>query len=93
MDRSNSVSWMIAVVLFIALIIVGYLWINTRRDLANVLAENRGDIMTQRDEIAAKCIGANADREACDEALDELADILREFSAELSVAATTTQTQ
>ena len=93
MDRSNSVSWMIAVVLFIALIIVGYLWINTRRDLANVLAENRGDIMTQRDEIAAKCIGANADREACGEALDECADILREFSAELSVAATTTQTQ
>jgi len=76
-------------VLFIGIIIVGALWINTSRELESVLAENSSDIRSQRDEITDKCSGANADQEACDEALTELANILREFSAELSVAATT----
>ena len=94
MDRSNSMPWLIAGVLFIALIIVGALWINTSRDLENVLSENSRDIRSQRDEIADKCTGPNADKEACDDALTELADILREFSVALSTAATTSaQTQ
>lgn len=86
--------WLIAGVLFIALIIVGALWINTSRDLENVLSENSRDIRSQRDEIADKCAGPNADPEACDDALTELANILREFNAELSVVATSSaQTQ
>jgi len=88
MDRSNSLPWLISGVLFIGIIIVGVLWINTSRELESVLADNSSDIRSQRDEIMDKCTGPNADQEACDEALTDLANILREFSAELSVAAT-----
>ena len=88
MDRSNSLPWLISGVLSIGIIIVGVLWINTSRELESVLADNSSDIRSQRDEIMDKCPGPNAAQEACDEALTDLANILREFSAELSVAAT-----
>lgn len=91
MDRSNSLPWLIAGVLFVIVLVVSYLWISTSRDLQRVLAENRQEITSQRDQIMEKCVGANADRDACDRALTQLSAILQEFSAELSIATTSPQ--
>jgi len=87
--RSNSTPWLIAGIAIVLLVIVAWLWMGTKRDLESVLADSRADIADQRAVIAEKCTGPQADKEECDEALDEMADILREFSADLNTAATT----
>ena len=89
MTHNDSVPWLISGVLLVLVLVVGYLWLSTARELQSVLAENNQEIRSQRDVVAEACAGPKADREACNEALTELANILREFSADLSTAATT----
>lgn len=87
--KSNSTPWLIAGVLLVLLVLVVWLWLGVKRDLESVLADSREEITSQREVIAETCQGANADPEECDAALEEMADILREFSADLETAATT----
>lgn len=90
--KSNSTPWIVAGVAVVLLVVVAWLWLGAKRDLESVLADSKQDITSQRAVIAEKCTGPNADQDECDAALDEMADILRDFNANLETAATTSAT-
>ncbi len=90
MNQNSRMPWILAGLLLLSLVVVSVLLLQTRRDLKDVLAEGRGDITSQRDEIARKCTGDDVNEDECNRALGELADILREFNADLTASATTT---
>lgn len=87
--RESNLAWIIAGVLLVLLIVVGYMWYSSR-DLDNVLQEGREDIGYYRDEIERHCSGPEMDQEQCAEDMEELSDLLREFSADIDASSTTT---
>ena len=88
--RESNLAWIIAGILFVLLIVVGYLWYSNTHDLDNVLMEGSEDIGYWREQIAEHCRGPEADAEQCEEDMEELSDLIREFSADIDAAATTT---
>jgi len=88
--RESNLAWIIAGILFVLLIVVGYLWYSNTHDLDNVLEDGQEDIGYYRDEIAKHCRGPEADEEQCAEDMEDLSDLLREFSEDIDAAATTT---
>lgn len=78
-------------VLVIAVIILGWLWIDTRNDLQNVLANFGSDTRDYQAEIRAKC-GENATQaeieanEECQEVLQNLSDALKDYQGRLENA-------
>ncbi len=84
--RESNLAWIIAGVLFVLLVVVGYLWYSSTHDLDNVLQDGQEDIGYYRDQIAQHCRGPEADAEQCAEDMEALSDLLREFSAEIDSA-------
>lgn len=81
-------TWVLAVAVIILLIMLWGDW-NSSHNLGTVLNNGQNDITTVRDRVQADCRGPDANEARCQESLSELADILREFSANLSTATTT----
>ncbi len=88
--RESNLAWIIAGILFVLLIVVGYLWYSNTQDLDNVLQDGREDIGYYRDQIAEHCRGPEADEKQCAEDMEDLSDLLREFSEDIDAAATST---
>lgn len=96
MDTKESrTAWIIAGVLAVLLVIAVVFWMNTQKDLDAVLTEGREDITVVRDRIAVDCRATDtASQERCQDHLEDLADILEEFSEDVEEAndqATTTE--
>lgn len=88
MDTKEArTAWIVAGVLAILLVIAVVLWVNAKRDLDAVLTEGREDITQVRDRIAVDCRASDtASQERCQDHLEDLADILREFSEDIENA-------
>ncbi len=89
--KSAQTAWTVAAVLAVLLIIALGFWWNAKHDLAKVLESGKQDITAQRDKIRADCALTDAASKAqCGQDLQDLADILREFSTNVAHATTTT---
>jgi hypothetical protein len=88
--NESRTAWIVAGVLLILLIIVGYLWLSQKQDLNTVLQNGKTDIAAARDQITKDCQGPNMDADACKADLNDLAGILSDFSADVQAASTTT---
>lgn len=89
-NKKLKTAWAIAGVLAIILIVVTFLWIRAQNDLDRVLDNGRTDIEAARDRIDAACEGPDASSNAaCRDALDDLADILKDFSDNIEDATST----
>jgi len=93
MDQKTQTGWTVAGVLAIAVILLaGILWYqaeNKQPTMDEVLSEGYEEIALVRAEMQIKCQGPERNDTECEEALEELAAILREFSEDLSDASTT----
>lgn len=90
--RDNNIAWIVAGVLFVLLIIVGYLWLAARNDLMSTLSSAHESISAERDQIAKDCQGTDqTSKDACSQDLQDLADTLRAFSANVATASSTGQ--
>lgn len=87
-----TLAWTVAGILAILLIIALYFVMNPKKGLETVLQEGKEDITQQRGRIAEACEGTNADQNDCKNELDELADILRDFSRDIDKATSTAAT-
>ena len=88
--KQLTLAWTVAGILAVLLIIAVYFAMNPKKDLATVLQEGKEDISVQRDQIAMHCSGTDdASKKACQEDLDELTDILKEFSKDIKKASST----
>lgn len=88
--KKLTLAWAVAGILAIALIVALVALMNQEKDLATVLEEGREDITEQRDRIADACEGPDAEsQERCQNELEELSDILRDFSRDLDRASST----
>ncbi len=94
-NRSNTgwiVSGVLAVVIVVLLFMMWQQWDRKQKDLDTVLDNGQEQIMDQRARIAALCNGPQGmQAPACQDALDDLADVLREFRDDLDDATTTPQ--
>jgi hypothetical protein len=88
-QNEKNTAWIVAGILLVLLIIVGYLWISTKADLNTVLENGKQSIAAQRDQIAKDCQGPDANQNACQSDLAQLSDILKDFSANIQQASTT----
>lgn len=87
----TNTGWIVAGVLAVALIIMGVvMWGDWKRetDVGYVLKEGQEDIVRARSDIEREC-AADKNSAGCQEALDELAELLREFGRDLDYATTT----
>jgi len=91
--NESRTAWIVAGVLLILLIIVGYLWLSQKQDLNTVLQNGKTDIASVRDQINTDCQGPTMDQDACKADLNDLASILKDFSADVQAASTTTTAQ
>jgi len=91
--KQLTLAWTVAGILAVLLVIALFFLMNPKKDLGTVLQEGKEDITEQRDRIAETCSGTDADSKAdCADELEELADILRDFSKEIDKATSTAPT-
>lgn len=83
--RESKTAWTIAGILLVLLLVVGYLWLSSPRDLDTVLREGTDDVATQRMELERVC-DEDRNSEECQQEIRELTDLLREFTAEINAA-------
>ena len=88
--RENKVAWWISGVLLILLVIVGYLWLTSKQDLATVLANGHASIDAERVQIQQDCVDQTS--LACKQDLSDLQSILQNFSNNLQNATITPAT-
>lgn len=87
--KKLTLAWTVAGILAVLLIIALYFVMNPKKDLDTVLQEGKEDITEQRDRITEVCDGPEANEGDCQNELDELADILRDFSKDIDKATST----
>ncbi|KND46995.1 MAG: hypothetical protein AB199_01005 [Parcubacteria bacterium C7867-004] len=88
--KQLTLAWTVAGILAVLLVISVYFIMNPKRDLDTVLQDGKEEIAAQRDEIRKNC--ANTDdlsKKRCQKDLDELADILKDFSKDITKASST----
>jgi hypothetical protein len=85
--KKLTLAWTVAGILAVLLVIALFFLANQPKDLTSVLEEGREDLTEQRDRIAESCNGTDAaSKEECQDRLEELSDILREFSRDIDKA-------
>ncbi len=90
MQKKLTLAWTIAGILAVLLVISVYFVMNPKKDLATVLQEGKEDISAQRDQIRLNCSGTDGTSKAkCQADLDELTEILKEFSKDIKKASST----
>ncbi len=91
--KQLTIAWTIAGILAVLLLIALYFVLNPKKDLGTVLQEGQQDITAQRDKIRADCNSTDLDKKAaCAADLQDLSDILREFSKDVAHATSTAPT-
>jgi hypothetical protein len=87
MAHNARVAWIVAGVLgFIVLVLLIYIGsVSSNDNLGSVLDEGRSTIGAERQEIRERCAD-NINSSDCQEALEELTDILRAFNRDLTRA-------
>ncbi len=93
MEQKSTMSWIIAGILAIAVIalasIVWHQHQEKQKDIDHVLSEGYENIALVRAQMQIKCEGPARNDAECEEALEDLAEILRDFGQDLSQASTT----
>lgn len=85
--KQLTIAWSICAVLAIALIAALVVIMDQKKDLSTVLEEGSSTITEQRDRIAAVCEGTDTESQnRCQDELNRMANILREFSRDLQRA-------
>lgn len=94
MNGNSKTGWIIAGILAVVVVIMLFMmWNhNNSKDLGNVLEEGRTSIIDMRAEIEKKCEGPQANEQECQDALDDLAEVLEDFSEDVDKASTTSPT-
>ncbi|MBU2103546.1 hypothetical protein KKD81_00605 [Patescibacteria group bacterium] len=88
--KQLTLAWTVAGILAVLLIISLFALLNPKKDLGTVLQEGKEDITTQRARIAEVCSGPNAGSKSdCQDELDALSQLLRDFSADINKATST----
>jgi cell division septal protein FtsQ len=85
--KDANTAWIVAGILAVLLVITLYFLISANSRLSNVLANGSDQITAERDQIAQDC-GTAGDKAACNQDLSDLASILKDFSASVSAATT-----
>lgn len=95
MDTKEArTAWIIAGILAVLLVIAVMLWMNAQKDLDAVLQEGKEDITVIRDRIATDCYATDAaSKDRCMDHLDDLEEVLREFSDDVEEAPVATSTE
>jgi predicted MarR family transcription regulator len=89
-----TLAWTVAGILAVGLIVALIALANREPDLGTVLEDGREEVTAQRDRIREACNGTDAaSQRACNEELEDLADILREFSQEIDRATSSVEVQ
>ena len=89
LKKKLTLAWTVAGILAVLLAVSLFFLMNPEKSLNTVLEEGKQDVTEQRADVAAACEGDSADKAKCDAELDELAQILREFSRDIDKATTT----
>jgi len=85
-----TLAWTIAGILAILLIVALYFVYNPKQDLGSVLGKGQQNLAAQREKIRADCNGTDNDSKLrCVTDLQDLSDMIREFSAAVSTATST----
>ncbi len=94
MNGNSKTGWIIAGILAIVVVIMLFMMWNdaNTKDLGNVLEEGRTSIIDMRAEVEKKCQGPEANEAECQDALEELSEVLQEFSEDVNEASTTPPT-
>jgi hypothetical protein len=87
--RESKTAWIVAAILLVLLIIVGWLWLSQKNDLGNVLENGADRISAVRDQMKEDCQGPEMDAAACAHDKQQLSDILDDFKSDLMEASTT----
>jgi signal transduction histidine kinase len=89
-QKKLTLAWTVAGILAVLLVISLFFLMNQPKDLDTVLQEGKEDVTAQRDQVAEACNGSDAQSKArCQDELQELADILRDFSKDIDKATST----
>ncbi len=88
--KQLTIAWTVAGILAVLLLISLYFVMNPKKDLGTVLQNGKEDISEQRNRIRESCNGTDTkSREECQRDLDELTNILRDFSKDIRRATST----
>lgn len=92
-QKQLTLAWTVAAILAALLVISLVMQFSQPKDLGTVLQEGKEDVTAQRDRVAEACNGTDAASQAdCKNELQELADILREFSRDITKATSSAET-
>ncbi len=83
----------LALVVVILLAMMWSAWSMEQKSLDHVLEEGKEDVVEARAAIEMKCRGPQANEAQCQDALEDLADILKEFSKDVNAASTSGSAQ
>lgn len=97
-EQQNNTGWIVAgvlaIVIVILLVMMWQQWDRGEQNLGAVLEEGQENLVDARAAIAQKCSGPQGTASpGCQDALDNLRDILEEFSEDLDTASTTPTAQ
>ena len=89
--KQLTLAWTVAGILAVLLAISLFFLMNPERTLDTVLQEGKEDITTQRERVAEACDGSSPAE--CNQELEDLSTILREFSEDISRATSTLEVE
>ncbi|MFZ1987776.1 MAG: hypothetical protein WAV21_01945 [Minisyncoccia bacterium] len=81
--RESNLAWWISGVLFILLIVVGFLWLSNRQSIPQVLERGKDQIQAATEQIAADCNGPVKNEQKCTEDLMQLSKTLATLNLEI----------
>lgn len=96
MNQNAGMAWtvagVLAVIVVILLAVMAVRWHDAQpKDLSQVLQNGKEDITQVRDQIRKDCAATDdSSKKKCEQDKKDLADILKEFSADVSNSTTTT---
>lgn len=82
--KKLTLAWTVAGILAVLLVISLFFLMNQEKDLGTVLQEGKEEVTAQRDRVAEACDGTDPD--ACNRELEDLSNILKEFSKDITKA-------
>lgn len=85
--KKLTLAWTVAGILAVLLVIALFFLMNPERSLDQVLQDGKEDVTTQRERVSEACDGTSQAK--CNRELEDLANILRDFSRDINKATST----